>query len=392
MREIARVLATLACVFAAVAASAQPQEKIKLGFMAAMSGPLGALGAEQKRGLDIALAQLNNRLGGIPVELVTGDSKANPGAAVQELSRLLEKERVQLLTGVTASNELLSVVKPITDAKVFLVGSLAGPAELAGEGCSPYYFNVSFQNAQLTTGVGGYLARKGIKKLYLMGMDYAGSREHIETVRKGFPGEVVAEVYTPMTQLDYAADIARIRASGADGVFVFYPGSPSVTFVRQWAQAGMAGKMPLYSNLSLTEPLVFPAQGKAAIGLQVSGNYFAAIDNPANRKFVEAFRAKFGRDPAIYAAMQYDAMMLLDAAVRAVKGDLSNQEAFRAALRAAKFDSTRGAFRFNTNHQPIQNNYMAVVEERPDGSLYLKPTDLITEASRDEHAAKCRMR
>jgi branched-chain amino acid transport system substrate-binding protein len=392
MRHIGHALAALAFAFAAPIASAQAPEKIKLGFMAAMSGPLGALGAEQKRGLEIALEHLNHRIGGIPVEIFTGDSKANPGAAMQELSRLVEKERVHLLTGVTSSNELLSVVKPITDAKVFLIGSLAGPAELAGEGCSPYYFNVSFQNAQLTTGVGAYLAKKGIKKLYLMGMDYAGSREHIETVRKGFPGEIVAEAYTPMAQLDYAADIAKIRASGADGVFVFYPGSASVTFVRQWAQAGMGGKIPLYSNLALTEPLVFAAQGKAAVGLHVSGSYFAAMDNPANRKFVEAFRAKFGRDPAISAATQYDAMMLIDAAVREVKGNVSNQDAFRAALRAAKFESTRGPFRFNTNHQPIHNNYMAVVEERRDGGLYLKPTDLITEASRDEHAAKCRMR
>jgi branched-chain amino acid transport system substrate-binding protein len=382
----------LAAAFWASPSHAQPQQKIRLGFVAAMSGPLGLIGAEQKRGLDLALEQLGQRLGGMPVELVTADSKANPGATVQELSRLLEKERVDLLTGLTASNELLSAIKPITDAKVFFVGSNAGPAELAGEQCSPYYFNVSFQNAQVTVGMGPYMAKNGAKRLYLLGMDYAGSREHIQAARAGYSGEVVGEVYTPMAQADFAADIAKIRASGADAVFAFYPGSPSITFVRQWAQSGLADKVALYSNLSLTEPLQFPAQGKAALGLTISGHYFAALDNPANKRFVADFRVKHGRDPSMFAANQYDAVMLLDSALREVKGNLKDQAALRAALRKADFSSVRGAFAFNSNHMPIMHNYVSVVEQRSDGSLYLKPLAVIAANSRDEYAAKCSMK
>jgi branched-chain amino acid transport system substrate-binding protein len=357
-----------------------------------VSGPLNLVGAEQRRGLDIALEHLGNRLGGVPIELVTGDSKANPGATVQELSRLIEKERVDLLVGLTASNEILAAVKPITEAKIFFIGANGGPAQAAGEGCSPYYFNASFQNEQISEGMGEYLNQRGVKKLYLLGMDYEAGHEHTNAARRGFTGEVVAHVFTPLAQVDFASDIAKVRASGADAVWAFYPGGPGIAFTRQWAQSGLQGKVPLYSNIGLSEPLVFAAQGKTALGITVTGNYFAALDNPENRRFVESFRAKYNRDPASFAGLQYDAIMLLDAAVREVKGNLKNQEAFRAALKKANFKSIRGPFRFNTNHQPIQNSYVGVVEARADGSLYIKPLGTIAEDMRDRFASKCPMK
>jgi branched-chain amino acid transport system substrate-binding protein len=384
--------AGLVFAFALLAGAAQAQEKIRLGWIAALSGPLNLVGAEQRRGLDVALEHLGNRLGGIPIELVTADSKSNPGATVQELSRLIEKDRVDVITGLTASNEILAAIKPITDAKVFFIGANGGPAQAAGEGCSPYYFNASFQNEQITEGIGEYMNRQGVKKLYLLGMDYEAGHEHSNAARKGFKGEVVAHTFTPIAQVDFASDIAKIRASGADAVWAFYPGGPGIAFTRQWAQAGLQGKVPLFSNIALSEPLVFGAQGKTALGITVTGNYFAALDNPENKRFVEAFRAKYNRDPASFSGLQYDAVMLLDAAVREVKGNLKDQDAFRAALKKASFKSIRGPFRFNTNHQPIQNSYVGVVEARADGSLYIRPLGTIAESSRDAFASKCPMK
>jgi branched-chain amino acid transport system substrate-binding protein len=385
-----RVLALL--LLAALAATSHAQEKIRVGWMAALSGPLNLAGAEQRRGLEIALEHLGNRIGGIPIELVTADTKGNPGATVQELSRLLEKERVDVLIGLSASNEILAAIKPITDAKVFFIGANGGPAHVAGEGCSPYYFNASFQNEQITEGIGAYMSEKGVKKLYLMGMDYEAGHEHSNAARKGYKGEVVAHVFTPIAQVDFASDIAKIRASGADAVWAFYPGGPGIAFTRQWAQAGLLGKVPLYSNIALSEPLVFAAQGKSALGITVTGNYFASIDNPENQRFVESFRKKFNRDPASFAGLQYDAVMLLDAAVRDVKGNLKDHDAFRAALRRANFKSIRGAFRFNTNHQPIQNSYVGIVDARPDGSLYIRSLGTIKENAPDNFASKCPMK
>ncbi|MSQ71626.1 MAG: ABC transporter substrate-binding protein [Betaproteobacteria bacterium] len=382
----------LSASLVAAGSSALAQSPIKLGFISAISGPLSAVGAEQKRGFDVAMEHLGGKLGGFPIEVIIGDSKTNPGATVQELSKLIEKDRVDLLTGLTASNELVAAIKPITDAKLFFIGMNGGPAQLAGEQCSPYYFNASFQNAQLTTGIGQYMSQKGVKKLYLTGMDYEAGHEHTNAARTGYKGEVVSHVFTPLAQVDFAADIAKIRASGADGVFAFYPGGPGIAFVRQWAQAGMTGKIPLYSNIALSEPTVFQAQGKTALGIIQSAVYFADLDNAPNKKFVAEFRKKFNRDPASYAGMSYDAMMLMDAAVREVKGNIKNQDAFRAALRRADFQSVRGPFKFNRNHQPIQNTYVTIVEPRADGSMYLKQIGIAAENAPDEFVGKCGMK
>jgi len=372
--------------------AAHAQAKIKLGFIVAVSGPLNLVGAEQKRGFDIAMEHLGGKLGGVPVEVIYGDSKTNPGATVQELSRLIEKDRVDLLAGLSASNELVAAIKPISDAKTFLIGMNGGPAQLAGEQCNPYYFNASFQNAQLTTGMGAFMTQRGVKKLYLLGMDYEAGHEHTQAARTGYKGEVAGHVFTPLAQVDFASDIAKIRASGADGVFAFYPGGPGIAFVRQWAQAGLTGKIPLFSNIALSEPTVFQAQGKTALGILVSAGYFADLDNPGNKKFVRDFRAKFNRDPASYAGMAYDTMMLIDAAVREVRGDIKNQDAFRAALRRANFQSIRGPFKFNRNQQPIQNTYVTEVAPRPDGSLYLKQVATIAQNAEDEFVGKCPMK
>jgi branched-chain amino acid transport system substrate-binding protein len=376
----------------AVAAPVQAQEKLKLGFIVALSGALGLPGAEQRRGFDVAMEHLGNRIGGLPVEVFTGDSKTNPQATVQELSRLLEKDRVDVLIGLTGSNEILAALKPITDAKVFFIGANGGPAQAAGEGCSPYYFNASFQNEQLTEGIGAHMSQQNVKKLYVLGMDYEAGHEHSNAARKGYKGEIAAHVFTPINQVDFAGDIAKVRASGADGVWAFYPGASGIAFTRQWAQAGLQGKIPLFTNVALSEPLVFQAQGKTALGIHVTGVYFADIDNPHNKRFVEAFRKKFNRDPASYAAMAYDATMLLDSAVREVKGNLKNQEAFRAALQKANFSAVRGPFKFNTNQQPIQNTYAGIVDTRKDGSMYIRYTNTIQEMRPDNFASKCTMK
>jgi branched-chain amino acid transport system substrate-binding protein len=365
------------------------QAKLKICFISAQSGPLNVLGLEQKRGFEIAMDHLGGKFGQTPIEVVVADSKGNPSATVQEISRLIDKEKVDLIVGLSASNELVAGVKPIVDAKIFFIGMNGGVAVNAGEQCNPYYFNASFQNAQLTTGMGAFMTKQGVKKLYLIGADFEAGYEHTDAAKTGFKGEIVAQQFTPLTQLDFAADIAKIRASGADGVFAFYPGGLGIAFMRQWAQAGLSGKIPVFSNIALTEPTAFQAQGKSVLGTYVSAVYFAGIDNPVNKRFVQDFKTKFGRDPASYAGLAYDAMMLVDSAVKEVKGNVKDQVAFRAALKKANFQSVRGSFAFSSNNHPIQNTYLTVVDERSDGSLFLKATALIAEKAADNFVSKC---
>lgn len=375
---------------AALMAAPSHAQDLRLGFIAAQSGPLGVIGAEQKRGLDIALKHLDNKIGGLKVELFNADSKGNPGAAVQEASKLVEKDKVQIITGGTASNELMAIVKPITAAGVFFVGSNGGPSPLAGKQCEPNYFNLSFQNDQWSEGMGAYMKRKGLKKPFFIGMDYQAGWDHVAGARRGYGKDspVAGQKFTPQAQLDFSADFAQIRAAAPDGVFAFYAGGAAVAFVKQYAQSGLAKDIPLYSNVGISDPLYFKAQGDAALGLLVSGHYSTEIDAGRNKQFVADYRASHGRDPATYAAQQYDAVMLLDAAIKSLKGKIDDKDALRAALKKADFASVRGPFRFNNNHMPVHNIYIQQVAKRADGELYLKKIDAV-ENVQDPYHTEC---
>lgn len=374
----------------AIAMPPATAQTLQLGFIAAQSGPLGVVGSEQKRGLDLAIEHLDGKIGGLAVEVINADSKGNPAVAVQEASKLTERDKVAIVTGGTASNEVVAIVKPITAAGVFFIGSNGGPSPLAGKECDANYFNVSFQNDQWSEGMGAYMKRKGVKKPYFISMDYQAGWDHVAGARRGY-GEnapVVAQVFTPQQQLDFSAELAQIRAADPDAVFAFYAGGAAVAFVKQYAQSGLSRSLPLYSNVGLSDPLFFSAQGDAALGLMVSGHYSTEVDTGNNKRFVADFRAKYRRDPATYAAQQYDAIMLIDAAIRSVKGNLADKDALRAAFKRAEFASLRGPFKFNNNHMPIQNVYIQRVEKRDDGERYLKRIDTVANVG-DPYSAEC---
>ncbi len=169
---------------------------------------------------------------------------------------------------------------------------------------------------------------------------------------KYFKGKAIGPVYTPLTQLDFAPEIARIRAEKPDAVFAFLVGAGGVAFSKQYAQAGLRGQIPFYTEDPVANPLTFPAQGDAAIGIIMGTNWAIELDNAANKKFVASFVAKYKREPATFAALGYDAIKLIDGAVRDVNGKIEDKDAVRAALRKANFESVRGSFKFNNNHYP----------------------------------------
>lgn len=369
------------------AAAAEPP--IKLGFIVAQSGPLGVLGAEQKRGLDLALEQLNGKLGGREVKLYGADSRATPGVAVQEIAKLVDKEDVDVITGGTASNEIMAMIKPIAAAGLTLVGTNGGPSPLAGKECTPAYFSMAFQNDQWSEGMGRYMSAHGVKKGYFIGMDYQAGWDHVGGAERTFEGEVVAKVFTPQAQLDFSAELAQIRAANPDGVFAFYPGGAAIAFIKQYAQSGL--KVPLFSNAGLIDTLFLPSFGEDSLGVVVTSHYNPQVDNAANQRFVERFRAKYGRDPSSYAASQYDAVMLLDKAVAQLPAGKIDRKALRAAIAQADFDSVRGPFAFNNNHMPVQNIYVQQVEKDAQGQLVLKLLGTAAEKAGDPYAGQCAM-
>ena len=345
-----RGLALAGTMLAAVCGGAQAADQIKLGLMTPLSGPISPAGAETKRGVDLALEELGNKLGGLPVKYTVVDDKTNPAEAVQGASKLIDDAKVDFVTGFSSSNTMIPVWKTFNDAGVFAIGALAGPLQFAGKDCVQNGFVVSFSNDDWPAAVGKYMSDKGVKSAFFVGADYQAGYEHVGAAMKYFKGKAIGPVYTPLTQLDFAPEMARIRAEKPDAVFAFLVGAGGVAFVKQYAQAGLQNQIPFYTEDPVANPLTFPAQGDAAVGLIMGTNWTADLDNPANKKFVAAFTAKYNRLPATFAALGYNSVKLIDSAVKEVGGKIENKDAVRAALRKANFQSVRGSFKFNNNH------------------------------------------
>jgi branched-chain amino acid transport system substrate-binding protein len=387
--------ALLAAALTALALGTSPAwaqaDKIRLGFMTTMSGPIATLGKEQEMGLDLALKKLGNKLGGIPVEVSKEDSRMQPDTAVQAATKLVERNKIDFLTGTMLSNQLLAVVKPVTDSGAIILSGVAGPSELAGAGCTPNLFVLSWENNTPSEAVGKHMTNTGRKRGFFLAQNYVTGREHVAGAKHYFKGEVVGEAYPDRTAMDFAAEIAQIRAAKPDAVYAFMPGAQGVAFVKQYAAAGLIKSIPLYSGSWLADEHSFAALGELSLDVNLAANWFVGLDNPTNKEFVESFRKEYGRNPVFYAAFVYDSIMLLDGAIKAVKGNIQDKAALRAALKKADFKSTRGEFKFNSNQFPVQDFFIATVVK--DGSGYVhKVTAKAFDDHVDRFADQCKMK
>lgn len=395
MTRITKLLCATAAAAALVGlqpgAQAQDAKTLKLGFMSTMSGPLGALGNEQKRALDLAIEDLGGKIGGLPVEVSVADDQAEATAAVQAASKLIDKDKVDLITGIIASPAMVGASKTFIESGKIVVSANAGPSIFAGKACHKNLFFSAWQNDQADEAVGVYLNDHGFKNVFFLGFDNQAGYDHINGAKRTYKGKIAGDAFTPFSQLEFSAEIAKMRAAKPDALFAFLVGAPAVAFVKQYGQSGLKTTVPAFS-FALSDPLIIKAQGDAALGIKVAGPYFTFIDNPQNQKFVAGFRKKYGRDPTFYGANQYDTVMLLDAAIKEIGGKVSDTNALRAAIMKANFKSLRGGFRFNHNHFPIQDFYIAQVEKAADGNGYtFAKVALAVKDGQDSFHQECKM-
>lgn len=386
-----KLIAAALSVSVLTMAQAQPQAPIKIGFMAELSGPQGVLGQDQYDGFMMVVERNGGKLGGVPVRVLREDSQLKPEVAVQLVQKLIEKEKVSIITGITFSNVMMAVHKPITDKEVFLIGSNGGPAPIAGAQCSPYQFIVSWQNDMQSEVVGKYAADKGYKRVVALAPNYQAGKDYIAGFKRFYKSELADEVYTPLNQQDFSAELTQIAAAKPDAVFVFYPGGLGVNFVRQYQQAGLMGKIPLLST-GTTDGSTLPALKEVALGA-ISGSFWGPdFNNPVSKKFVEDFEKKFNRIPSQYAAQSYDAALLLDSAIAKVKGNVANKKEFMSALKAADFNSVRGAFRFNNNNFPIQDMPVFEIAKDAKGRVSMKTAAIPLRNHQDAYHQLCAMK
>jgi len=331
------------------------------------------------------MEQGGGKLGGIEVELLVEDDGLNPSSARQTITRLIQRDGVKLMTGVVFSNVAMATVPQALKEGVFYISPNAGPAALAGKYCPENYFNVAYQNDNFHEAMGQY-ANEQYKKTFILAPNYPAGKDSLTGFKRYYKGELAGEVYTQLGQTDYAAEIAQIRASGADSVFFFLPGGMGIAFAKQYAQSGVG--IPLTGPAFSFSQDVLPAIGDAALGVKNSASWSPDLDNETNKKFVEAFKAEFGRIPSVYAAQSYDTANLILSALG--KASVKDKDAFRAALKEADFASVRGKFKFNTNQHPIQDIYIREVVKEGDVLTNKIIATAFTDHG-DAYAAECKM-
>jgi branched-chain amino acid transport system substrate-binding protein len=390
---MAKVAITLLAALTLLSGTAQAQDKLKIGLITTLSSPAATAGPEMLDGFKLGIKDSGDGLGGRQIDLIVGDDQLKPDVAVSIARKMLDEDRVQLIAGIIPSNVLLAVAHTVLPRKIPLLSLNAGASQLAGAECSPYFFNLSYQNDQAAEAMALYMQQQGIKNVYLVAANYAAGRDMTSGFKRVFKGEIVGETYTPLPQFDFVAEMAEIRAAKPEAVFFFeQSGSPVINFVKQFAEAGLKGKIPLYGVSFVLDEASLPGMGDAAIGVKSAGYWSTSLDIPASRVFVEHFAAEYHRRPSIFAAVAYDGARLIDAALRKVGGDIGKRDDFLKALAAADFASVRGTFRFNTNHYPIQSFYLSEVERDSSGAIVDAYRDKIVDAYADSYVGQCTMR
>lgn len=389
MMKTQTTLAAAALLLSGAMSPALAQEKLKLGVIVTLSGPAAALGQQVRDGFALAVKDLGSKMGGRDVEVVVVDDELKPDAAVTKVKGLLERDKVDFVIGPIFSNILQAIHRPVTESKVFLISPNAGPSTFAGKDCNPFFYVTSYQNDQVHEILGKVAQDRGYKRMYLMVPNYQAGKDSVAGFKLDYKGEIVEESYMPLNTLDFQPELSKISSQKPDALFTFMPGGLGVNLVKQYRQAGLADSIPVLSAFTVDESTL-PAQQDAAVGMFGGANWAPNLDNPQNKKFVASYEAAYNVVPGTYAFQAYDAALLIDSAVKAVKGDLSNKDAVAAALRKADFTSLRGAFKFNTNGYPIQDFYLTKVVKRPDGKFQTEIVQKVFENYGDRYAKDCK--
>jgi branched-chain amino acid transport system substrate-binding protein len=372
-------------------------DSVKIGFVTTLTTPAGVIGEDMKNSVEIALDHIGHKMGGLDVVLIMEDDGFKPDIGKQKTDKLVKQDDVDFVAGYIWSHVLLASARSVLDADKFLISANAGPSQIAGKRCNKNFFSTSWQNDQTPMALGEYLNQVGVKSIYIMSPNYAAGKDMANGVESIFKGDIKGKDLTKWgadAQLDFSAELAKAKASGAEALFVFYPGKAGGAFIKQYQQAGLQDVMPLYSVFtvdSISLPKLQAAGLTGVLGSKNTQEWSPDMDNATNKRFVADYLKKHGKYPAFYGAQAYDSIMLINSAVVATGGNLKDKDALRKALMAADFDSVRGRYTYGNNHMPIQNFYLREVVEDSEGRWTTKIVKTVYENHQDPHAKDCKM-
>ena len=394
---LSKIISTVLIASVIIVSGVAQAASVKIGFITTLTTPAGVIGADIKNSVELALEHIGNKMGNLDVVLIMEDDGFKPDIGKQKTDKLVKQDDVDFVAGYIWSHVLLASFKSVVDADKFLISANAGPSQIAGKRCHKNFFSTSWQNDQTPMALGEYLNQIGVKSLYIMAPNYAAGKDMAAGVERIFKGEIMGKDLTKWgadAQLDFSAELAKAKASGAEALFVFYPGKAGGAFLRQYQQAGLQDKLPLYTVFtvdSIALPKLQKAGLKGVLGSKMTQEWSPDMDNAANQRFVSDYLKKHDKYPSFYGAQAYDAIMLIKSAVEATGGNLKDKDALRKALMAADFDSVRGRYTYGNNHMPIQNFYLREVVEDAEGRWTTKIVKTVYENHQDPYASQCKM-
>ncbi len=394
---LSKIIRTVLIASTIVISACEQADSVKIGFITTLTTPAGVIGADMKNSVELALEHIGNKMGNLDVVLIMEDDGFKPDIGKQKTDKLVKQDDVDFVAGYIWSHVLLASAKSVFDADKFLISTNAGPSQIAGKRCNKNFFSTSWQNDQTPMALGEYLNQNGVKSLYIMAPNYAAGKDMAAGVERVFKGEIKGKDLTKWgadAQLDFSAELAKAKASGAEALFVFYPGKAGGAFIKQYQQAGLQDKLPLYTVFTV-DSIALPKLQKGGLagvlGTKMTQEWSPDMDNAANQRFVSDYLKKHGKYPSFYGAQSYDAIMLIKSAVEATGGNLKDKDALRKALKAANFDSVRGPYTYGNNHMPIQNFYLREVVEDSEGRWTTKIVKTVYQNHQDPYASQCKM-
>jgi len=386
-----RTFALLAVCCTLLSFPAAAADKLKIGVVTTDTGPGGIQGRELRDAFELGLDHVGRKIGGLETEVIYGDDQLQVDVGREVVERFLKADKVDIIAGVIWSNIMLAIYPSVIKSGALLIGTNAAPSQIAGVQCNENFFSTSWMNDNAHEVMGRYMSEQKIDGVYILAPNYQAGRDKITGFKRFFKGRIVGESYTQLDQLDFSAELANVRAANPAAVYAWYPGGQGIQFVKQYIQAGLMEKIPLYSAEMIDDTTV-GAIGDAALGIKTVSFWAQDMRNPQNERFVSDFLKKYNRGPSFYAAQTYDAVFLLDSAIRAVGGSLKEKDGLRAALSRADFPSVRGKFRYNNNHFPIQDWYMVEASKTSDGRYLMKLGALMEADHQDAYHTECPMR
>jgi branched-chain amino acid transport system substrate-binding protein len=371
-------------LFTATAANAQ----LKIGHMATMTGPLGALGIDQYQGFMLRVEQGGGMLGGQKVEVVSMDDQSKPDIGLQVAKSLIEREKVNVVVGLTASNVINAVFPYVVKEAVPLIGTNGGPSPFAGEKCSPWFVSTAFQNDGPHEAAGQEAQSRGYKKVVFITPNYQAGKDAVAGFKRFYKGQLADEIYPALGQSDFSAEITQLAGAAPDVVYAFMPGAMGVNFIKQYSQAGLMKKSRLLSSFTIDDTTI-SAIRDAAVDSMLSTHWISGATNPASRKFIKEFEAKYKHTPSNYAVQGYDAAVLIDQALKSSPAAAKDKSELIKAMRRAKLASLRGELTFGRNGFPVQDYAIWKVVSKGAGNVEFEMQNVALKSHQDAYVAKC---